>query len=250
MKKITYIHREIKSGSKKTIFLWPQLSVSLPPQWGSSQSIFSGRPAIFLGTSLDLLWALWGQLRFWFGIILPCTCFQSSQLPLNSTASNMGTLIVYWDIPQMQSLPRQLQGFTPLLLSLHEQIPFILFGHTAPGAQLCFCPSSVCPTVCRPPSIVCSLSGQKGQKQRLRLIRAHLLTQARGREGNSRHIWEVLVVPVVAEAWGKLHSPREVGSRSWVPWQCQAAQAPWKVWAVTCAWSQLSGNGSAWNTHF
>lgn len=180
MKKITYIHREIKSGSKKTIFLWPQLSVSLPPQWGSSQSIFSGRPPIFLGTSLDLLWALWGQLRFWFGIILPCTCFQSSQLPLNSTASNMGTLIVYWDIPQMQSLPRQLQGFTPLLLSLHEQIPFILFGHTAPGAQLCFCPSSVCPTVCRPPSIVCSLSGQKGQKQRLRLIRAHLLTHARG----------------------------------------------------------------------
>ena len=139
MKKIAYIHRE-------RVVVRRQFSCGLSCQfpWPHNElqpkSPFLGHPPIFLGRSLDLLWALWGQLRFWFGLILPCTCFQSPQLPLNSTASNMGTPTVYWDIPQMQGLPRPWQGFTPLLLELHEQIPFVLFGHIAPGAQRCCCP--------------------------------------------------------------------------------------------------------------
>ena len=58
----------------------------------------------------------------------------------------------------------------------------------------------------RPPlSVPCP--DKRGQKQRLRLIRAHSLTQARGEEGNGRHNWEMLVVPVVAEACRKLLQP-------------------------------------------
>ena len=38
-----------------------------------------------------------------------------------------------------------------------------------------------------------------------------------------------------------MHSPRGGGPRSWVPRKNQAAQAPRKVWAVTCACSRLGG---------
>ena len=57
---------------------------------------------------------------------------------------------------------------------------------------------------CPPLSVPCP--DKRGQKQRLRLIRAHLLTQAREREGNCRHNWEVLV-PVAAEVCRKLLQP-------------------------------------------
>ena len=67
MKKIAYIHRERKSGSKKTIFLWPQLSVSLPPQWAlakisllrtySNISRKVSRPAVgTVGPAQILIW--------------------------------------------------------------------------------------------------------------------------------------------------------------------------------------------------
>ena len=40
-----------------------------------------GGPPLPLGWSLDLLWALWGQLRLWSGPTLMCACPQSPQLP-------------------------------------------------------------------------------------------------------------------------------------------------------------------------
>ena len=106
----------------------------------SSQAAYSGSPPIFLGISLDLLWSLWGQLRLWYGLTPACTCFQNSQLPPKSAASNVGTLVVYSDIPQIQGLSSQQRGFNTVLLRLHEQISFFFSAHTALGDQLWFWP--------------------------------------------------------------------------------------------------------------
>lgn len=102
------------------------------PTVSSSQSAYLGSPPVFLGRSLDLLLTLWGQLKFGPGLILACTCIQIPQLPPKFTASNVGTLLVCSDIPQMQGLPSQLWGFNLLLFQLHVKIPF-LFGHIALG---------------------------------------------------------------------------------------------------------------------
>ena len=79
------------------------------------QSAYSRRPPIFLGGSLDMVWALCYQLRFRSGLIPVCIFFQSR-------ASS------------------QLQGFNLLLLWLQETM-FFFFGHTAfmHHFALCFC---------------------------------------------------------------------------------------------------------------
>ena len=60
----------------------------LSPTVRSSQSAHSGSPLILPRSSLDLPWALWGQIRLGSGLTLACTCFQSPPLPLKSTVSN------------------------------------------------------------------------------------------------------------------------------------------------------------------
>ena len=71
----------------------------LSPTVRSSQSAYSGSPPILLGSSLDLPWALWGQLRLRSGLALACTCFQSPPLPPKSTvSSNWGNFIPTWGI--------------------------------------------------------------------------------------------------------------------------------------------------------
>lgn len=124
-------------------------------------------------------------------------------MPLNSTASNVGThcLLRY----------SADAGFTKTMARIHATT---LGTARANPLGPVWSHSSWCSAlllsqplfVGRPPlSVPCP--DERGQKQRLGLIRAHSLTQARGREGNDRHNWEMLVVPVVAEACRKLLQP-------------------------------------------
>ena len=83
---------------------------------------YPGSPPILLCRSLDLLLALWGQLRLWSGLTPACTCLQSPQLPPMSATSIVGILVVYSYISQMQALPSELQGVNPLILCLHREI--------------------------------------------------------------------------------------------------------------------------------
>ena len=53
----------------------------------SSQTAYSERPPVFLGRSLDLLWAVWVQHRLTSCLTPVCTFSQSPQLHLNSTIS-------------------------------------------------------------------------------------------------------------------------------------------------------------------
>ena len=96
------------------------------------------------------------------------------------------------------------------------KFPFLFFVRTAPGVQLWFWPHS------------CSFPDRTGLKEWL--IRGLLLTQAGRREGYGT--WGE---PAAAEAKVTLqqHGVHHVfswGSCPWImgPWQCQAAQAPWR----------------------
>lgn len=62
-------------------------------------------------------------------------------------------------------------------------------------------------TFCGPPSTVCSLSRQKGAEAAAEADQGSLTYSGQGEEGNGRHNWEMLVVPVVAEACRKLLQP-------------------------------------------
>ena len=150
-----------ESDSKKNIFLWPQLLVSL--LLSELQPIFLLRNCpIFLGRSPDLLWALWGQLRLNSVLIPVCSCLQSPQLPPKSVASN------------------QLWRFNRVLLWLHKWIPFLFFVHTASGAQLWFW---LCLFVDHP---LTSVPHADKIRQKHRLLRAQLFSKPRERKGYSR----------------------------------------------------------------
>ena len=101
----------IKQQNKKKVVIIIIFSCGLSCQFPSPNSeppriaAYPGSPSMLLGRSLDLLWALWGQLRFWSALTPVFTCTQSPQFPPRSTASIVGTLVVYSDIPQMQGLP-------------------------------------------------------------------------------------------------------------------------------------------------
>ena len=73
------------------------------------------------------------------------------------------------------------------------------------------------------------------------------------REGYGRHIWVCGECPLRLRSAGSRHTlrkvmpfPRGIGLRLWVPRQSQAAQASRKVWAVTCALSQVGGSCNPW----
>ena len=127
-----------KNSNNNNIFLGPQLSVSLPHSEPQPVPASPRNPLIPLGRSLDLLWALRGQLTLWPGPIPMCTYPRSPQLLKLDQPSIVGTLIIYSDIPEIQVLPSQLQGFNPLLLWLHGKISIPLLWSHHPWAQLCF----------------------------------------------------------------------------------------------------------------
>ena len=63
------------------MFSWG-LSCYCPCRELQPTSASSGDCPMPLCWSLDLLWALWGQLRFWSGPTRVCACPQSPQLPV------------------------------------------------------------------------------------------------------------------------------------------------------------------------
>ena len=75
---------------------------------------------IYLGKSLELLWAVWGQFSVRYVLVLACTCSQCLQLLLKCTVS------------------AQLQDFNLLHLLLLGPFPLLFFG----WAVLCFQVSS------------------------------------------------------------------------------------------------------------
>lgn len=164
-----------ESDSKKNIFLWPQLLLSL--LLSELQPIFLLRNCpIFLGRSPDLLWALWGQLRLKPVHTPTCTCFQIPQLPPNATPSS------------------QLWAFNLLLLWLQEEIHF-LFGHTASVAH-----TLVLPCLCRLRSGVCFPPRQ--DRADTEAYRTHSLSWAGKREGYGRPKWNVRGGPGAVKAFG------------------------------------------------
>ena len=133
-----------------------------------------GSPPVLLGRSLDLLWALWGQLRLWPGPTPACTCPQSPQPQLQEHSLSIQ---IFHSCRVYQADCRDL-----ILCSCGctERFPFLFFGTTSPGVHLWFW-SRLCmwATLRR----LFPHPGKRGQKQRL--IRVHLLTQAVEREGYS-----------------------------------------------------------------
>lgn len=84
----------------------------LSPTVSSSQSAYLGSAPVFLGRSLDLLWALCCQFRLRSGLILACTCFQSPQFTSKSTVSS------------------QLQGFNPYSTAARVNFLPLLWSHS------------------------------------------------------------------------------------------------------------------------
>ena len=162
--------------------------------------------------SLDLLWALWDQLR----LIWPDSC---TYLPPKSTVA-----------PKVHSLNRRNTcclfrystdaGFTKLIVRglIHcswgctERFPFFFSGRTARGIQLWFWPRLCVWATLRH---LFPIQARRGKQQ---LIRAHLLSQAGERRGNGNHHWDVQGVPVAAEASMKLQQTDACHAFSWRSW--------------------------------
>ena len=169
-----------------------------------SQSIPAspGSPPILLGSSLDLLWALWGQVRCWSCLTSMCIRPQSALLPPKPTVSTVGTL-VYSCMPQIQGLPSWLRGFNLLLLQLHRDISLSLLWSHGPS---CSALILALPLHVGHPQGSVPHPGKRRRKQQL--IRPHLLTQAGGREGYSTHNWDMWGVLAAAEVSMKLQEPK------------------------------------------
>ena len=166
-------------------------------------------------------------------------------LPPTSTASIVGKLI-FSDIPQMQGLPSRLWGFNQHPLRLHREISLpLLWSHHPWSSAFVLAPPKPkhVVLVCGPPSGVCSPPRQEGAKAAAAL---GTLTHSGWGEGGiavtTGFCRECLQWQRPAGSYNSLrhavHSPREVGPRLQDSWQWRAAEAPRKVWAVTCAWSQ------------
>ena len=156
-----------------------------------------------------------------------------------STTSILGTLFVYSGIPHIQGLPSQLRGFSPLLLRLHGEISLsLLCSHSSWGSALVLAP----PLHVSHPQASVPCPDRRGLKQQL--IRTLLVSQAGEREGYASHNWNarcacggrghvMLQQPEVCSVFSR-------GSCPWIrgPWQWWAAQAPGRLWVVTCACTQ------------
>ena len=156
-------------------------------------------------------------------------------LPPKSTASIVGTLVVYSDIAQMEGLPSRLKGFNLLLLWLHGEISLsLLWSH---------CPRSSAFVLALPlhlghPQESLPHPGKRERKQWL--IRAHLLTQAREGEGYGSHNWDVRGVPLAAETSGNLQQPEVCCSLSPGSWPQIAG--PLAVAGCTGSWEGVGSD--------
>ena len=180
-------------------------------------------PLIPLGRSLDLLSVVWGQLRHWPSPISVCTFPQSPQLLMLDQPQNVGTLIVYSDIPQTKNIPSWLQRLNPQLVQLHGEIS-ILLSCTALGAQLSFWPQlymwATLPTEVRGVKST-SLLGY--------------LTQASEGYGGQR--WGVHQVPMVAVTCREL---QQTGPSLWwesFPVSAEAGAGMWRQWWPCPLWT-------------
>ena len=132
-------------------------------------------------------------------------------------------------------------GFNLLLLRLHGKISFsLLCLHSSWGSALVLAP----PLRVGRPQASAPHPDRRGLKQQM--IRALLLIQAEGGRGT------VVIIgtrcePEATEAGVMLQQPEACnvffrGSCSCIlgPWQWRTAQAPGRVWIVTCACTQDS----------
>ena len=138
-------------------------------------------------------------------LIGPDTCVYlppKSTVAPKSTASIVGTIVIYSGIPQIQGLPSVLRGFNPLLLGLHGDISLcLLWSHSPWGSVLVLVPP-LC-VGCPQASVPCP--GKRKRKELL--FRGCLLIQAWGREEYGSHGWDVKGVSEAAEASVKLQEP-------------------------------------------
>ena len=115
----------------------------LTPTVSTNQSVYPGSPPIFLGRSLDLLWALWGQLKLWSGLLQLVLASKVHNCLQSQHPQIRGNTYCLFRYSTDAGFTKPIAGFTnPLLLQLHKRIPFLFFGHIAPGAQLWFGPTS------------------------------------------------------------------------------------------------------------
>ena len=103
-------------------------------------------------------------------------------MPPKSTASILGTLIVYSDIPGFTKLTGVIESAAPEAAP-QEKVPFLFFVCTAPRFSLVL--ALTLGVGCPQASVPCP--DGSGLKQRL--IRGLLLTQVGEREGYSSHSW-------------------------------------------------------------
>ena len=109
-----------------------------------------GGPPIPLGRSLDLLWALWDQLRHWPGPTHTCTCPQSP-LMLRLAQSHLWEHSLSIQIFHRCRIYQVDHGdLICSLCSCTGRFPFPFFSLTAPGAQLWFWPHLCMCTILRP----------------------------------------------------------------------------------------------------
>ena len=97
-----------------------------------------GGPPIPLDWSLDLLWALWGQLRLWPGPLPVCTCPESPLL-LRLDPSQLWEHSLSIQIFHRHRIYQASHG--DLICSLCRCTKdFLFLSHTAPGTQFWFWP--------------------------------------------------------------------------------------------------------------
>ena len=101
-------------------------------------SAYPESPPIPVSRSLDLLWALWGQLRLWLGLTPACTCPQSPQLPQSPQPQLWEQLLSIQVFHRFRVYPVYWGDLIHYFWGCMGIFPFVFFGHTAPGVQFWF----------------------------------------------------------------------------------------------------------------
>lgn len=124
-------------------------------------SAYSGSPLIFLGRSLDPLFAILSQLGLWPSLTptwLTSKVHSCAQSPQHLLWEHSLCIHIFHRFKVYQATYK---GLICSACSCMEKFPFLLFCHTIPGVQLFFCPASTC----WPPSGISSLPRQEGAKE-------------------------------------------------------------------------------------
>lgn len=112
--------------------------------------------SVTLGSSLDLLWALWGQFRPWSGPISACICSLSPLL----WRLDWFQLWEYSHLFRYSSYTGFTELISGILWNCTERFPLLFLSHTAYVAKHGFDSISACLL----PSDTCSLSRWEGGK--------------------------------------------------------------------------------------